>query len=236
MPDAAQWKLADLARVELDALAADGISFTPDDVMQLHCIAAEIETPESRMALARGAPVFVGRAVLWPLTMAATAWWERACAGTRRERRHGLLLAFAMSHCRQQDALDAIPPERAYKAAEAWTKRLAARPSEIWEAVRQVQAQDDADDGVVDPKEQASGMTGASLTAFLVAACGGDPAMWERQVSISYVRTQIRAVHAQQMAEYGGATAAHDVVRGTRRIGLAVEAIRARHAAGKGAV
>ena len=67
MADPAHATLADLARAEIDALAADGIACTPDDVVLLNAIALEIETPAHLQSLSRGTPVFVGGVALWPL-------------------------------------------------------------------------------------------------------------------------------------------------------------------------
>jgi drug/metabolite transporter (DMT)-like permease len=68
-------------------------------------------------------------------------------------------------------------------------------------------------------------MLGGGL-AMLVAAVGGPPDVWERQVAIGFVRQQLEAAHAQIAAKVGFDAAAHRRIDATRNLGLAVEEIR----------
>ena len=229
MSEAVHAKLCDLARAEIEALAEAGIACTPDDVVLLNALAWKVETPTHRMALSRGAPVFAGSVALWPMTLASESWWQRAIEGTGRESRQTALLAFAMAHSRQQDALDAIDPATAYKQADAWSRRLPCRRGELMEAISQVLAQDDNGPSVRDPKAEAGAMPPGQMVSVLVSAAGGPPEMWERQVAIGYLREQFQAANAQMAAEQGGSLRDSDMVHATRQLGLAVEAIRQRN-------
>ena len=135
-------------------------------------------------------------------------------------------LAYAMAHCRKQDALDAIPPARAADIAWDWVGRLQCTAEELSEAIRQVRDQDDCGPEVRDPKQAVGEASRSELVAFLVATAGGTPELWERQVTIGYVRQQIEAVRAQEAAEYGADRETARKISATRTLGLAVEEIR----------
>lgn len=229
MPESVHTTLNDLARAKIEALAGEGIVCTPDDVVLLNRLAWEIETPAHRLSLARGTPVFLGDVALWPLTLAAEAWWQRAIAFTRREARQTALLAFAMAHCRNQKALDAINPLTAYKQAEKWANNLPCRRQELFEAISQILEQETDTPTVPDPKAQIHGMTAPQMVAVLVAVVGGTPAMWEREVAVGYLREQFRTIHAQMAAEHGQTLRDSECIEGTRQLGLATEAIRRRN-------
>ena len=109
-------------------------------------------------------------------------------------------------------------------------KTLRARHSEVVRAIHAVLAQDAGGVTVEDPKAEAAEMARAQMVAVLVAATGCPPDLWERQVAIGYLREQFQAVTAQMAAENGGSLKDAQMVAGTRKMGLASEAIRKRHA------
>jgi hypothetical protein len=160
------------------------------------------------------------------LTLAAEGWWQRAQEHAKREGHQIALLAFAMAHSRDPDALDMVPPETGYKTADAWIRKQACRPSEVATAIGEVLAQEDTGPDVEDPKASGDGMTPGQMVAILVASAGGPPDLWERQVAVGYLREQLAAVHAQRMAENGSSLRDSDMVAATRKLGLAVEEIR----------
>jgi len=65
-------RLASLAEAEIDGLAAEGITPTAAEIVHINALAHLVESPSSRVALARGRPVFVGGAYLWPITLYAS--------------------------------------------------------------------------------------------------------------------------------------------------------------------
>jgi hypothetical protein len=226
MDERTHWRLCDLASAEIDALAGEGIACTPDEILRIQWLAQQVESPAGRMALARGAPVHVGGAVLWPLTMAAEGWMQEVNAHTSDKIERFRVVAFAMAHARTQSALDSIAPRDAGKCAAKWAKRLACREEELAHAVSIVMEQDDNGPEVEDPKRRHSQSGVGDIVAHLIATAGGTPEMWEQQVAIGFVRQQMSACIAQQSAESGVDAAAANRVISTRNLGLAVEEIR----------
>ena len=229
----AHHKLSDIAADHIDALAAEGIACLPAEVVMLNALAWELETPRHRSLLARGVPVFAGRVALWPLTLAAEAWWHEAAKRAKGGADHMVLLGYAMAHARNQDALDATPFDAAVKAAEKWCKGLRVRVKELSVAIDEVIAQDEDLPRIKGPRDrQESGLTAAQLVAILSASTGIKPDVWEREVAIGYLREQLRAVAAQQAADGGSGLKDSEMVAATRQLALYVEQIRQRAAGG----
>jgi len=220
------WTLCDLARAEIESLVGEGIACTPDEVLRIQWLAQQVETPAARMALARGNPVHVGGAVLWPLTMAADQWWRAAAPYATTNKEKIAVAAYAMAHCRAMDGLEAVSPDRAVSVAGRWMKGLHCRPEEVVEAVALVQDQDAAEPDINDPKRQHSETRTSELVALLCALVGGPPDVWERQVAIGYIRQQLEASCAQIAAKTGHDATVTRRIDATRNMGLAVEEIR----------
>jgi hypothetical protein len=221
-------KLSDVAADHVDALAAEGIVCTPAEVVLLNALAWEIETPRHRIEMSRGVPIFAGRVAIWPLTLAAEAWWSAAIKLHTGETAEMQILAYAMAHARTPDALDAVSPAAAAKVAAKWAKGLHVRPKELSIIVGEVLAQDEDLPRLKGPKDGSKGLSAGQIVAILTATVGGTPRMWETEVAIGYIREQMRAVAAQQAAENGGSLKDSDMVAATRQMGLYVEQIRAR--------
>jgi hypothetical protein len=226
MDERTHWRLCDLASAEIDALAGEGIACTPDEILRIQWLAQQVESPAGRLALARGTPVHVGGAVLWPLTMAADAWWRTAAPYAVTNQEQIAVAAFAMGHCRTIDGLESVAPDRAVQVAVRWLNGLKCRSEEVVTAILLVQEQDDTGPDVADPKQRGGGSAPGDVVAMLVAAVGGPPDVWERQVAIGFVRQQLEAAHAQIAAKVGFDAAAHRRIDATRNLGLAVEEIR----------
>ena len=222
-------KLSDVAADHIDALAGEGIVCNPAEVIMINALAWEIESPRHRAALARGVPVFIGSVALWPLTLAAEAWWTACLAEHAGDTAQMMLLAYAMAHAHDQDALDAISPRASGKVATQWAKGLRVRAKELSVAVGEVLAQDDDLPRLAGPKDKPdSGLSAGQIVAILTATAGGPPSVWESEVSIGYIREQLRAISAQQAAENGGSLKDSEMVAATRQMGLYMEQIRAR--------
>lgn len=231
MPANAHHRLSDLAADRIDALLAEGVNPTPAEVVMLNALAWEIESPRHRATLARGVPSFAGRVALWPLTLAAEAWWSEAVKSAKSSAEQMMLLGYAMAHARQQDALDGTPHYEAVKRAEKWCKALRVRANELSVAIDEVLAQDEDVPHIKGPKDKERyGLTPAQLVAILAAATGIKPDVWEREVAVSYLREQLRAVAAQQAADNGGSLKDSDMIAATRQFALYVETIRSRAA------
>ncbi len=189
-------RLSDLARAEIDALAAEGIALDPEQIVELNAIALKIEDPEQRLEMSRGRPVVCGNATLYPLTLYAGNWMTRWESRLNSNRLKLIALAYAMAHGRADmpEQLDEVK-----RTLKRWRKGLRCRLSEIEEACSQVLAQDEEPD----TGEDAGSFSFGNLSAMLTALVGGDPKMWEYQCSIKYAN----GVLAAQVAKEEGADA-----------------------------
>ncbi len=68
------WKLTGTAEQAIDGLRGEGIEPTPQEVLYIQQLSLDVEAPKSGISLCKGAPVEVGGATLWPLTIAASMW------------------------------------------------------------------------------------------------------------------------------------------------------------------
>jgi hypothetical protein len=191
-------KLSDLADAEIADLVAAGVTVSPRDIVAINALAWEIESPESRAALSRGTPVFIGTLALWPLTMYAADWYKRVGCKLLGTQAQTLALAYAMAYGRTEGALD-IGRAQAELAVSRFGARLGFRAAELVEAIDQVLQQDAQPDEP--PIKGGQSMSAGELSAFLVSAAGGPADMWERQASIGYIGAMINAIVAQNKAD-----------------------------------
>lgn len=213
--------LNDLARAEIEQLEAEGIRLTPDEVVKINALGWAIQTPETRRLLARGRPVEVGGAVLWPLTLRAIDWLERNGIPLN-EITPGM--GYAMAHGRSEGTEMDMDGAAASKAVRKWFKSLRATRTEFVEAVQQVDEQDRRPELPLDADEKP--MTLGDFSAFLSAVCGGDADFWERRCSVSYCNSVLAMVVMQNRVDRKPCALDPRIV-GERAMGLFVERIRA---------
>lgn len=216
-------KLNELAKAEIEQLETQGIRVTPEEVVEINALGWSVHRPETRRLLARGRPVPVGGVVLWPLTLAALDWLDRNHVATDRAAPE---IAYAMCHGRTSgDELDCEGREAVAKVKQ-WYSRLPCTPSELIEAIAQVDAQDSRAELPPDPDGHP--MSLGDFSAFLTANCGGDPEFWERRVSIGYCCALLATLVMQNHADKRPCS--HDPrIIAERSLGWAVEKIKARH-------
>jgi len=227
--DAAE--LSGLAEAMIARLRAEGIDPTPAEIVRLNWLAWQVETPGHRLLLSRGIPVEVGGAILWPLTLAGQEWFGHIVEWLPDDEQH-LALAYAMAHGRREDCTLPITPADARKAVRAWRGGLRCRTSEIIEAVRQLNADLERDE--MPPMAYAAigaPMSAGDMSAFLSAACGGPPSIWEYGCSVAYCLGMMQAIAAQSAAD-GEAIAKDARMDANRAFLWAVEKVRQAH--GKG--
>ena len=192
-------KLNDLAQAELDALIDGGITPTAEEIVRINWLAWQVETPEHRLLSARGQPVFVGGVTLWPLTASASEWFSDVAIKMPASL-HERALAYAMAYGRGDGSeLDQMGRE-AEKAVHGWSRGLRCTRGELTEALAQVISQSETDE-MPPSREESRGMSAGEMSAFLCAAAGGTPDLWERQVSSAYVLEMFRAIMAQNRAD-----------------------------------
>lgn len=213
--------LCALGEAEIQTLEASGIKLTPADIVRINALALRVENPQTALALARGVPVCVGGASLWPLTLAGADWFRRVGGNLGGIKLQTHALAYAMAHGRTTMPDD---PATAASAVKAWAKKLTCRHQELDEAIRQVIEQDESPD---------TGETGPSasvgeISLMLSAMTHIKPEVWEYQCSIPYVLAMMDAMVRQNAAN--GESTKHDPrIKAERALGLAVWRIRQRH-------
>lgn len=217
-------KLSDLARAEIETLQADGVALTPENIVRINALSWEVESPQSRALLSRGVPVFIGEVMLWPLTIHAADWFQRSC-NQGDVQWQTLCLAYAMTFGRSSGPELDVEGERVYKTVLKWARSAFRRVrfDEVTEAIYQVLQQDTTEDDP--PSKNDGGMLPGELSALLVSAVGGSPEMWERQVSIGYVRAVLTATAQQNKAD-GKPCASDPRIVATRALGWEIECIR----------
>jgi hypothetical protein len=219
-------RISGLAEAEIAALEADGIRLRPHEIVNLNALAWQVESPEIRRQLSRGLPVFIGSAVLWPMTMHAADWYRRrGCKMTG----HALqlqALAYAMAYGRTGLGAAMEGPGAARIVAQ-WGNRLRCTIWELEVAVSQIIEQDEQPDEVP-ARHGEKYMSPGELSAYMAATAGGSPRTWERRVSIGYVFSMLATLAAQHRADN---ERAHDpqFIRANRALGYYTEMIRARH-------
>ena len=219
-------KLSDLAQAEIEQLEAEGVKLTASDIVAINAGAWAVETPEARLLLSRGVPVFVGGITLWPMTIYGAEWYSRVGCRLPGSLLQTYALAYALQHGRDEgNALD-IGPCKAAAILMAWRARLRCRHQELVEAIAQCVEQDTQPEDPADAKQP--GMTYGEFSALITAQAGGSPLIWERQVSIGYVRAMLTAIMEQNKAD-DKPNANDPKIRAIRALGWVSELIRQRH-------
>ena len=211
-----RYTLNEIARAKLASLRAQGVEPTDDDIVLINALAADLLSPGTRRALARGRPSQCGDVWLWPLTINSSDWFTESGCNMPDPT---AALAYALAHGNDPDLIKAD-----WKAVKRWHRRLHVRPAELDLAVADCISQDEETEIPTRESDNANGMTAGELSAAMMATVGGDPAMWECQVSIGYIRAILETTAAQQKA--GGV--APSVTRATMALGMACEKIKNR--------
>jgi hypothetical protein len=193
-------EIAGNAEAEIAMLRADGIEPTPAEIVKINALAWQIESPHLRLSTARGIPVPVGGAWLWPLTIAAMAWYEDVGAqfATYQSQRHAL--AYAMSHGYDESLATLRGPD-ARRAVGRWASRLRCRKEALDVAMAQVLAQGETE-GDAPPLQGNPDIQLSDIAAGISALTGMAPEHIERRMSFSYaVRLLNAAIVAQSQAD-----------------------------------
>lgn len=214
-------KLNSLASAEIDALRCEGISLTPEEIVEINALAWEVHSPKTRLSLSRGRPVLLSGHYLWPLTMRAVDWMQ---ANNFSLAQITPAMGYAMAYGRSEgNELDMYGDE-AEAAVKRWFKGLRATMEEFVEAVRQVDAQDAKPETPPDPSGKP--MTIGDLSAFLTATCGADADFWERRCSMSYSLSVLSMFIVHNHADKRPCAQDPKIIA-ERALGFAVEKIRA---------
>jgi len=215
-------KLSELAEAEIESLRADGIDLTPAEIVEINALGWAVESPETRRLLARGAPVAIGGVYLWPMSLYAQDWFDRVGCQLDGNKQQTYALAYAMAHGRDAGEPLAMEGREAEKTVKQWGKSLKCTFGELNVAISQVLAQDE---DAEQPPSETGGMTMGDFSAFLAAACGGDPDFWERRCASGYTHAVLDTLVRQNSAD-GKKTMADPRLKAERAIGWAVEKIK----------
>lgn len=182
-----RWTICDLAEDELDALEAEGIRPTAQDVLAIQALALEAMGDFDDGARLHGAPVTIGDVVLWPPTIAGCIWREEVEAKLDANDYYSRLfvLAYSLAFGRDKDALNVFGRD-ALKAVLKWARGLRFGVADLAAAVNEVMGDrprvprksdtDDADESAP-----------AELAEIAMATFGGNPDVWRYQLGISEV-------------------------------------------------
>lgn len=228
------YRLTDIAREEIDALIADGITPTAQEVLDIQRLSEACAAPDAALgSLARGKPVTLGVEVVWPPTIAAAAFIEEVGPLASDEVERFYIFAYACRFGRDASRIY----ERGAAArdnARAWRRRLRCTNLEAVEAIEALTA--DTMPSPPGKEMDAEERRGALIDLALRAAAlvGGSPEVWETQAAIPAVARVIDLAYEQKRAE--GKSAKHDPrIAAVRALGEYVLALReARKAAANG--
>jgi hypothetical protein len=192
-------ELCDYAANEIAQLRARGCALSDSDVVEINALAHDV-LAKGRFTerLARGRPVACGGAWLWPLTLAASDWYDSIGCDIGDGR---AALAYAMAHG-GDDALATAGK----KEVKAWARKLKVTAEGLDAALHDVIEQGEEPDMTRpgDKEKQEPRMTAGRLSAIMVARCGGTVEQWERRVSVDYIRTVLETLAFQDAAEGSG--------------------------------
>jgi hypothetical protein len=222
--------ISDYALAEIELLATEGITdLTPAEIIEINALAREADNPAVARMMARGIPVEVGGAWLWPLTLRAADWYSRVGCIMAREHDREAALGYAMAHGRADDMSLCIDGPDALRAVRRWISGLSCTMAEYRTALAEIldQGDDHAEDYRIErPGEtRQPGMSIADVSAQMVALCGGTPDQWERACSMQYALAVMRTALRQASAD--GKSAADDArLDALARMGVAIQRIK----------
>ena len=217
--------LSDLAKAEIDELAKDGIIPTAAEIVKINYLACRVETPEARMHLARGRPVFVGKVALWPLTMRAISWLDLNLRGLDKFTR-ACALGYAMCYGHSEGSELDIPADAIPGVVKAWFLNLRCTRKQYDEAIKQVDAQDRQLEQPKNPNGKP--MTLGDFSAFLVSIAGGTPDFWERRCAMGYCVASLNMRLVQNNAD-GKASAFDPFIVANRALGWYTDRLRKKY-------
>jgi hypothetical protein len=217
-------KLSELASAEIETLRSDGIELTPEEIVEINALGWAVETPEARLSLSRGVPVYIGGCALWPLTLYAQEWFDRVGCRLPGLALQTYALAYAMHYGRTDGEELTHTGIRAAVVVAAWAAKLRCTFGELNEAISQIMQQDEEYEQPP-AREGDKRMSIGEVSAMLSAALGGDPDFWERRCAASYAYDVLEASVRQNQVD-DKPNAADPRIVATRALGWAVKKIR----------
>ena len=196
-------RLSDHAAARIDEMRAEGIDLTPAEIVRINSLGWAVESPETRLDLARGTPVEVGGVTLWPLTMRAYDWHRRVCGSMPTVWHSRVALAYAMAHGYADGPRLTRYGVAAVAAISAWGATLRCTTAALVEAMAQVIQQDETEAPVPDADEDGTRRGIGDLSADITAITGMAPEAVEANMSMHHA-IRIAELTLQRQAEAGG--------------------------------
>ena len=216
--------LCDVAEGELSALEAEGFELSWSDIVEINYLSHCVESPEGRIALSRGNPVFAGDVALWPMTLYGNDWFNRISVNLPGERLKTLSLAYAMANGRED--LECSYPVLIIRLNKLY-RSLKCTHNELKEVIEHVLNQDAEPDQPPQKETANKRMSVGEFSAYLFATCGESPEFWERRCSFGYALDMLSVIAQQDRAD--GKTLKDDQrIKAEISLGWAVEKIRRR--------
>lgn len=214
-------KLCDLARAEIDELTAEGIILLPSEVIEINHLASRVESPHTRLDLARGRPVLIAGVALWPMTLYAADWY--CVVGSQLKGIEDLALAYAMAHAYDDDGALLCDERTAPKIIKRWARRIRCTRKSLSEATMQVIEQDEKPPLPQGPDE--APITVGEFSATLAALTNESTEFWERRCAVSYGYSVLATIAMQNHVEKTPC-AADPRIEAERALGYAIDKIR----------
>jgi hypothetical protein len=196
--------LRELARAEIAALEAEGITPTWDEAAQLNDLAAEVELPGRTDPAGAGEPIRAGNCVFWPFTLSSGEWFGyvvRAGIFTTRDGSRNAL-AFALCNGRTPEVFaDLITSDDCRAAVNRWVLRAGITAAERENAL--VRVVPELGNPHTTSKDGADGgETVDGIIAELVVGSGLPADYWRGQLQSHAVKC-LRAISRQSAAGVG---------------------------------
>jgi hypothetical protein len=224
-------KLCHVARNEIDDLIRDGITPTPEEIVELNSLGWQLVTREMRQYMSRGIPIQCGQHRLWPLTLQAQDWYMRVGCNLGGLSRYAL--GAAMAACYTDGDLFEMGECDAIKRAREFRRSLRVTDQELdccmAEVIRQHEHHEDPPDNNDDDDQHSISIGDLSLQ--LATMCGDSVEFWERRCSHEYALNALYAA-MNYANESGRALPTDPRIVATRRLGWCIEKIRRRHTEG----
>jgi len=221
-------QISGLAEAEIEALTADGIEVTPADIVEINALAMDVESPQSKVDMARGTPVFAGDTPLWPMTMQAAEWLLRVGGGMFLGRLKNDAVSYAMAHCYKEGDPYNISGLKAAWKIEKWVNSLSCNHDMLLIATAEIIKQSETAE--LPPEENpADGLTLGELSCFLASISNESADFWERRCSTDYAENALNTIIKQNNAD--GRPSGNDPrIIAERALGWCIEKIRQRAA------
>jgi hypothetical protein len=200
-------QLSDRASAELETLTDQGITPTWAEVVEINHLSWLTQSPTNEMASARGEPMRIPGAVLWPFTLQAGNEWDRIAEWFDGVDDNAKAIGFLMAHGRRSCLRVRLASrDAARRAVFSWAKRLPCTQGELNIATAAVLAQmKDVENEVPKREGQADDddveSTSMELVSYLALNTGLEADYWERKVCIPYINEQIRAIVRQGLTD-----------------------------------